>query len=75
MSKRPLALALTDEQLPLIMGNARLVPHANRERYLAHIVDCLEPFADECMHGDGIDDAAVLAAASEALRRFGNEAA
>ena len=69
--RRPLALSLTDEQVRIIMRNARLVPYAWRQRYLAHIADLLEPFGDECVHDDGIDDAAVAAAADQALQRFG----
>jgi hypothetical protein len=72
-SRRPLPLALTDEQLQIILHRASLVPPAWRKRFLAHIADILVPLANDCGLGfDGIDDAQVHAAASEAVHRFGN---
>jgi hypothetical protein len=71
VTTRPLALALTDQQLAMIQRNARLVSYAWRGRFLTHLADLLMPLTDDCNRGDGITDAQVSDAADQALQRFG----
>jgi hypothetical protein len=68
MPRRPLPLALTDDQIRVVLCNGRLLPL--RSLYLEYMAQLLEPLTDDCMH-DGISDADVFAAASQALQRFG----
>ena len=71
MTTRPLALALTDQQLAMIQRHAGLVPYAWRERFLTYLADLLMPLTDDCNRGDGITDAQVSDAVAQALQRFG----
>jgi hypothetical protein len=71
VTTRPLALALTDGQIRLVLDSARLVRREWRGRFLNHLADLLLPLTDDCNRGDGSTDAQVSDAADQALQRFG----
>ena len=66
-TRRP--LALSDDQLAIVMDHATLVQPRWRQHYLRAVADVLEPLRN------GIADSDVAAAASLVLGRMGSNAA
>ena len=66
-TRRP--LALSDDQLGIVMNHAAQVQPRWRQHYLRAVADVLEPLRN------GLDDRDVAAAASLVLGRMGSNAA